>query len=72
MTNWDASIFDFVIRHSSFSPHVCSVKIRFTKRTDGGARLNCVRADGSTTWQRQDDKHAAFFPLHDLTHYARD
>ena len=44
--------------------------IQFTKRTDGGALLRCIRADGSTTWQRQDDDHAAFFPLHDLTHYA--
>ena len=32
--------------------------------------LKCIRTDGSTTWQRVDDKHAAFFPLHDLTHYA--
>jgi hypothetical protein len=46
------------------------LKIQFTKRPDGGALLKCIRADGSTTWQRQDDKRAAFFPLHDLTHYA--
>jgi hypothetical protein len=46
------------------------LKIQFTKRTDGGALLKCIRADGSATWQRQDDKYAAFFPLHDLTHYA--
>ena len=32
--------------------------------------LRCVRADGSVTWQRNDDQHARFFPLHDLTHYA--
>ncbi len=32
--------------------------------------LRCVRADGSITWQRNDDQHAGFFPLHDLTHYA--
>ena len=44
--------------------------IQFTKRTDGGAVLKCIRADGSTTWQRQADDHATFFPLHDLTHYA--
>jgi hypothetical protein len=47
-----------------------SLKIQFTKRKDGGALLRCVRADGSATWQRQDDQRAAFFPLHDLTHYA--
>jgi hypothetical protein len=46
------------------------VIIQFTKRKDGGALLRCVRGDGSATWQRQDDKRAAFFPLHDLTHYA--
>jgi hypothetical protein len=46
------------------------LKIQFTKRKDGGAVLRCVRADGSATWQRQDDQRAAFFPLHDLTHYA--
>jgi hypothetical protein len=46
------------------------LKIQFTKHADGGALLKCIRADGSTTWQRQHDKNAAFFPLHDLTHYA--
>ena len=51
-------------------PPCRSLIIHFTKRTDGGALLKCVRADGSTTWQRQDEKNAAFFPLHDLTHYA--
>ena len=44
--------------------------IHFTKRKDGSAVLRCVRTDGSATWQRQDDNRAAFFPLHDLTHYA--
>jgi hypothetical protein len=46
------------------------LKIQFTKRKDGGAQLRCVRVDGSATWQRQDDNRAAFFPLHDLIHYA--
>jgi hypothetical protein len=46
------------------------VIIEFNKRVDGRVVLKCVRADGSVTWQRQDDNHAAFFPLHDLTHYA--
>ena len=31
--------------------------------------LKCVRKDGSVTWQKQ-DKHASFFALHDLTHFA--
>lgn len=44
--------------------------ILITKRTDGGAVLKCVRADGTETWQKQTGHQAAFFPLHDLTHYA--
>ena len=46
------------------------LRILLTKRTDGGAVLKCVRADGTTTWQKQEGAHAAFFPLHDLTHYS--
>lgn len=44
--------------------------IRIKKRADGSAALSCVRADGSTTWQRQEGKSGQFFPRHDLTHYA--
>ena len=44
--------------------------IEFTKRADGRTVLRCVRGEGSVTWQRNDDEHARFFPLHDLTHYA--
>lgn len=44
--------------------------IRIKKKTDGTAALICVRADGSTTWQRQDKQLGQFFPFHDLTHYA--
>ena len=43
--------------------------IEITKRADGAGVLRCVRDDGSVTWQKQ-DRHAAFFALHDLTHYA--
>ena len=46
------------------------LRIQFTKRKDGAALLRCVRDDASVTWQRQDDQRAAFFPVHDLTHYA--
>ncbi len=28
------------------------------------------KADGSAAWQKQTDRHAAFFALHDLTHFA--
>jgi hypothetical protein len=44
--------------------------IEFTKQKDGSATLRCTRADASVSWQKQEGKHAAFFPLHDLTHYA--
>jgi hypothetical protein len=44
--------------------------IRIKKNKDGSASLSCIRRDGSTTWQRQDGKLGAFFPPHDLTHYA--
>jgi hypothetical protein len=44
--------------------------IRIKKLKDGRTALSCIRADGTTTWQRQDGGHAAFFPKHDLTHYA--
>ena len=44
--------------------------IRIKKNTDGSAVLTCTRADGSVTWQRQLGPQGAFFPRHDLTHYA--
>ncbi|HSQ30386.1 MAG TPA: hypothetical protein VLN49_11085 [Gemmatimonadaceae bacterium] len=44
--------------------------IRIKKKSDGSAALSAVRADGTTTWQRQDGQLGRFFPLHDLTHYA--
>ncbi len=44
--------------------------VRITKRPDGGGVLHCVRGDGSETWQKQASRHAAFFALHDLTHFA--
>jgi hypothetical protein len=45
------------------------LRIQITKRPDGNGLLRCVRADGSVTWQKQ-ERHAAFFALHDLTHFA--
>jgi len=44
--------------------------VEITKRADGAGVLRCTRADGSVTWQKQTDRHAAFFSLHDLTHFA--
>ena len=40
------------------------------KQKDQSAVLRCIRGDGSVTWQKREGKHASFFPLHDLTHYA--
>lgn len=43
--------------------------LRLKKRPDGGSAFTLVRADGSSTWQRQ-ERHAAFFAHHDLVHLA--
>ena len=47
-----------------------SIVVRIKKGTDGRTALSCERADGTTTWQRQQGAQASFFPRHDLTHYA--
>ena len=46
------------------------IVVRIKKATDGRTALSCERADGTTTWQRQQGAQASFFPRHDLTHYA--
>ncbi len=46
------------------------IVIRIKKNKDGRTSLSCTRADGTTTWQRQEGGQARFFPRHDLTHYA--
>ena len=46
------------------------LRILITRRTDGGSVLRCERADGTVSWQRLDGPQAAFFPMHDLTHFA--
>ena len=46
------------------------IVVRIKKGTDGRTALSCERADGTTTWQRQQGAQASFFPRHDLTHYA--
>jgi hypothetical protein len=45
------------------------LRIEIAKQPDGSGVLRCARTDGSVTWQKQ-GKHAAFFALHDLTHFA--
>ena len=47
-----------------------AIVIRIKKGADGRTSLSCTRADGTTTWQRQEGAQASFFPRHDLTHYA--
>ncbi|MFL5482953.1 MAG: hypothetical protein ACJ8AK_12300 [Gemmatimonadaceae bacterium] len=44
--------------------------IRIKKAADGRSSLSCTRPDGSATWQSMKNAQAAFFPRHDLTHYA--
>ena len=44
--------------------------IRFKRHPDGTASLTCLRADGTSTWQRQQGSLGLVFPPHDLTHYA--
>jgi hypothetical protein len=53
-------------------PLVSSVvlKIRMKKKTDDTVALTLVRADGTSTWQRQEGAPGRFFPFHDLTHFA--
>ncbi|HEV2017245.1 MAG TPA: hypothetical protein VGQ98_02945 [Gemmatimonadaceae bacterium] len=51
-------------------PDAQRIVIRIKKGTDGRTALSCIRADGTTTWQRKEGAQATFFPKHDLTHYA--
>ena len=46
------------------------MRIEIEKRADGAVVLKFTRADGTHDWQKQNGHQAAFFPLHDLTHYA--
>jgi hypothetical protein len=45
------------------------LRIEIVKHPDGTGVLRCTRQDGTVTWQKQ-NKHAAHFALHDLTHYS--
>ena len=45
------------------------LRIEILKQPDGAGVLRCTRQDGSVTWQKQ-MKHAPYFALHDMTHYA--
>lgn len=43
--------------------------LRLKRKHGGASALTLERADGTTTWQRQ-ERHAEFFAHHDLTHFA--
>jgi hypothetical protein len=49
---------------------VTTLLVQLVKRADGGSALRCRRADGSVSWQTHQGQQAAFFPGHDLTHFA--
>ena len=51
-------------------PRTPELRVEFVKRADGGAVLRCVRADGTSTWQRHEGRSALFFSFHDLSHLA--
>lgn len=55
---------------SRTDPFMAGLRILMTRRADGGSVLRCERSDGTVTWQRLDGPQAAFFPMHDLTHFA--
>jgi hypothetical protein len=59
-----------IVANQSSVDKVLAVIIEFAKRKDGNTVLRCVRDDGSSTWQRNENQQARFFPLHDLTHFA--
>ncbi|MGI8432294.1 MAG: hypothetical protein ACR2MW_08405 [Chthoniobacterales bacterium] len=46
------------------------LRVRLKRAPDGSAVLTAIRADGSSTLQRQLGPRGQFFPTHDLTHYA--
>ena len=46
------------------------MRVQIIKRADGAGLLQCIRNDGSSVWQKQSERHATHFALHDLTHFA--
>jgi hypothetical protein len=46
------------------------VKVQIEKKGDGASVMRCVRPDGSVTYQKHQGRQGAFFPVHDLTHFA--
>jgi hypothetical protein len=42
------------------------MRVQITKRADGAGVLRCTRKDGSVKWQKQKERRAPFFALHDL------
>lgn len=58
------------LRRPSADEPLRLVTIEIEKRADGSSLLRCTRGDGSVTWQKTKSRHGAYFPLHDLIHYA--
>ncbi len=52
-----------------FGMMLAPMLIEILKQPDGSGLLRCSRDDGSVTWQKQ-NRHSAFFALHDLTHFS--
>lgn len=46
------------------------MQVEIAKKADGSGVLRCIRADSPVVWQKQTNRHAGFFALHDLTHFA--
>lgn len=56
--------------NGTVSGEMVELTIAMKRKTDGTTTLSCRRRDGSVTWQHHNLGQGAFFPLHDLTHYA--
>lgn len=46
------------------------LRVEFQREHDGAFVFRCLRADGTSTWQKHVGKNALFFPFHDLTHFV--
>lgn len=46
------------------------IEITFRPRSDSALIFHVTRTDGTATWQKHEGVRAAFFAMHDLSHYA--
>lgn len=47
-----------------------ALQIEFSRERDGTVVTRYTRADGTSTWERHAGPRAAYFPAHDLMHFA--